>query len=89
MYHSTLGAFYAGGDLLVRTCIERQIICGGEITIVGKSLAHSSLASTRIYARLTMAPVRHSIQTATHAMFGTTGETKMEDVHYGTKRLAN
>ena len=74
---------------LRRTNASWQIICGGEITIVGKSLAHSSLASTRIYARLTMAPVRHSIQTATHAMFGTTGETKMEDVHYGTKRLAN
>ena len=30
MYHSTLGAFYAGGDLLVRTCVEWQIIRGGD-----------------------------------------------------------
>ena len=74
---------------LRRTNASWQIICGAEITIVGKSLAHGSLASTRIYARLTMAPVRHSAQTAANAMFSTTANTKMEDVHYGVKRLAN
>jgi integrase len=45
-----------------------QAISGASLPVIGRSLGHSSLAATAIYARLTVDPVRKSIERATAAM---------------------
>lgn len=51
-----------------RTLASYQTIMGTSLTIVGKSLGHKSSKATEIYAKLTLDPVRDSMQTATDKM---------------------
>jgi integrase len=53
---------------LRRTLGSWQAINGSSLLVIGKSLGHKSIASTLIYARLTQAPVRQSVKSATAAM---------------------
>lgn len=50
---------------LRRTMGSYQAIMGSSMNIIGKSLGHKSLQSTEVYARLSLAPVRDSMQKAT------------------------
>jgi integrase len=45
-----------------------QAIGGSSLNVIGKSLGHTSLAATAVYARLTVDPVRESVEKATAAM---------------------
>ena len=45
-----------------------QAIGGSSLPIIGKSLGHSQPSTTAIYARLSMDPVRSSVESATAAM---------------------
>ncbi len=45
-----------------------QAIGGSSLSVIGKSLGHTSLAATAVYARLTVDPVRDSVEKATAAM---------------------
>ena len=54
---------------LRRTLGSYQAINGTSLHVIGQSLGHKSLKSTQIYARLTLDPVRESIQKATESMF--------------------
>lgn len=45
-----------------------QAISGASLQVIGKSLGHTSLAATSIYARLTNDPVRESVERATARM---------------------
>jgi integrase len=56
---------------LRRTLGSWQAIQGASLPIIGKSLGHTSLQSTKIYARLADDPVRTSVETATAAMIAT------------------
>lgn len=53
-----------------------QAITGASLTIIGKSLGHKSADATMIYARLSMDPVRASVNTATSAMLEAGGLKK-------------
>lgn len=53
---------------LRRTLGSWQAITGSSLSIIGKSLNHKSHATTAIYARLDMDPVRASVEKATAAM---------------------
>ena len=53
---------------LRRTFGSWQAIGGSSELLIGKSLGHRSTASTAVYARLTLDPVRQSIERATNAM---------------------
>jgi hypothetical protein len=48
-------------------CVE-YAASGASLVIIGKSLGHKDAASTLIYSRLNIDPVRDSMQTATRAM---------------------
>lgn len=50
-----------------------QAISGASLAIIGKSLGHKSADATLIYARLSMDPVRASVNTATTAMLQAAG----------------
>ena len=50
---------------LRRTLGSYQAIIGSSLNVIGKSLGHKSLQSTTVYARLSLAPVRDSMQRAT------------------------
>ena len=50
---------------LRRTLGSYQAIMGSSMNIISKSLGHKSVQSTAIYARLSLAPVRDSMQKAT------------------------
>lgn len=45
-----------------------QASTGASLSIIGKSLGHKNVATTAIYARLNLDPVRESVETATAAM---------------------
>jgi len=45
-----------------------QAIGGSSLSVIGKSLGHTSLSATAIYARLSFDPVRESVEKATAAM---------------------
>jgi integrase len=60
---------------LRRTLGSWQAKTGASLVIIGKSLNHKSPASTLIYARLDLDPVRQSVNTATSAML-TAGQMK-------------
>ena len=45
-----------------------QAIGGSSLSVIGKSLGHTSLSATAIYARLSFDPVRESVERATAAM---------------------
>src|SRR5690606_29864922 len=53
-----------------RTFGSYQAITGASLQIIGKSLGHKSPQSTQVYARLSLDPVRSSIEKATQVMFG-------------------
>lgn len=53
---------------LRRTLGSWQAAQGTSLQIIGKSLGHKSLETTRIYARLNLDPVRASVNAATDAM---------------------
>jgi len=53
---------------LRRTLGSWQAATGASLPIIGKSLGHSSLQATQIYARLDLDPVRASVNKATDAM---------------------
>lgn len=52
-----------------RTLGSYQAIAGSSLQIIGKSLGHKSSQSTQIYSRLTLGPVRESIERAASTMF--------------------
>jgi len=58
---------------LRRTLGSWQAKTGASMAIIGKSLNHKSLESTRIYARLDLDPVRQSVNSATQAMLEAAG----------------
>jgi hypothetical protein len=45
-----------------------QAIEGSSLQIIGRSLGHKSIAATQIYAHLSAAPIRQSMQRATNGM---------------------
>ena len=53
-----------------------QAISGASLAIIGKSLGHKSADATMIYARLSLDPVRASLNTATTAMLQAAGVKK-------------
>jgi integrase len=53
-----------------------QAISGASLAIIGKSLGHKSADATMIYARLSLDPVRASLNTATSAMLEAAGVKK-------------
>jgi integrase len=53
---------------LRRTLGSWQAAAGASLSIIGKSLGHRNTATTAIYARLNIDPVRQSVTTATTAM---------------------
>lgn len=52
-----------------RTLGSYQAISGSSLQVIGQSLGHKSLQSTQVYSRLTIEPVRNSVEMATEAMF--------------------
>lgn len=54
---------------LRRTLGSWQAIGGSSLLVIGQSLGHKSQASTAIYARLTMGPVRDSVEKALEGVF--------------------
>jgi integrase len=53
---------------LRRTYGSWQAANGSSELLIGKSLGHRNTASTKVYARLTLDPVRQSVERATNAM---------------------
>jgi integrase len=53
---------------LRRTLGSWQAATGASLPIIGKSLGHSSIEATKVYARLNLDPVRESVERATQAM---------------------
>ncbi len=45
-----------------------QAVAGASLAVIGKSLGHASLRSTQVYSRLTLEPVRESVNRAVEAM---------------------
>ncbi len=58
---------------LRRTLGSWQAKTGASMVIIGKSLNHKNQATTAIYARLDLDPVRASVNTATSAMMEAAG----------------
>jgi len=52
-----------------RTLGSYQAISGSSLQVIGQSLGHKSLQSTQVYSRLTIEPVRASIEKAADMMF--------------------
>lgn len=65
---------------LRRTLGSWQAKTGASMVIIGKSLNHKNLATTAIYARLDLDPVRASVNTATSAMMEAAGLKVSADV---------
>ncbi len=53
---------------LRRTLGSYQAIAGSSLHIIGQSLGHKSPMATQVYARLSIDPVRDSMQRATDRM---------------------
>ena len=62
-----------------------QAAAGVPLNVIGKSLGHSSLASTAIYARLQLDPVRLAVSNASDSMIKAAGFSVGGD---GMKMLA-
>lgn len=56
---------------LRRTLGSWQAKTGASLAIIGKSLNHKNVATTAIYARLDLDPIRESVNTATKAIMAT------------------
>lgn len=61
---------------LRRTLGSWQAKTGASLVVIGKSLNHKSTATTAIYARLDLDPVRHAVNTATSAILEAGGLKK-------------
>jgi integrase len=73
---------------LRRTLGSWQAKTGASMVIIGKSLNHKNQATTAIYARLDLDPVRASVNTATSAMMEAAGlKTSAEVGSIQTSRL--
>lgn len=57
-----------------------QAIGGASLAVIGKSLGHKSADATMIYARLSMDPVRQSVNSATSAILEAAGVKKTADI---------
>lgn len=57
-----------------------QAIGGASLAVIGKSLGHKSADATMIYARLSIDPVRQSVNTATSSMLEAGGMKNTADV---------
>ena len=64
---------------LRRTLGSWQAAAGTSLPIIGRSLGHTDLASTQIYSRLDLDPVRASVEAATTALVAAAA-TKIEEV---------
>ena len=64
---------------LRRTLGSWQASTGANLSIIGKSLNHKNTSTTAIYARLSMDPVRQSVETATRAMLDAAGVSRPQD----------
>jgi len=62
---------------LRRTLGSWQAATGSSLPVIGKSLGHSSLQATQIYARLNLDPVRESVMRAQQAMLLAAGATAL------------
>lgn len=65
---------------LRRTLGSWQAKTGASLSIIGKSLNHKNQATTAIYARLDLDPVRQSVNTATSAMMAAAGVKQTAEV---------
>jgi integrase len=65
---------------LRRTLGSWQAKTGASLAIIGKSLNHKNTATTAIYARLDLDPVRASMERATAAMLTAAGLKKPAEV---------
>ena len=65
---------------LRRTLGSWQARTGTSLAIIGKSLNHKSHASTLVYARLDLDPVRDSVNRATSAMLGAAGIQPINEI---------
>lgn len=65
---------------LRRTLGSWQANTGASLVVIGKSLNHSSLQATQVYARLSDDPVRQSVNRATDAMFEAAGLKEKAEV---------
>ncbi|MHB8165292.1 MAG: tyrosine-type recombinase/integrase [Sulfuricella sp.] len=65
---------------LRRTLGSWQAKTGASLAIIGKSLNHKNQATTAIYARLDLDPVRQSVNTATSAMLAAAGVKQSANV---------
>jgi integrase len=61
---------------LRRTLGSWQAATGASLPIIGKTLGHKSQATTQIYARLNLDPVRRSVDTAVSAMLAAANGSK-------------
>jgi integrase len=57
-----------------------QAIEGSSLQIIGRSLGHKSIAATQIYAHLSAAPIRQSMQRATNGMLNNISQKYIEAV---------
>lgn len=60
---------------LRRTLGSWQAITGSSLPVIGKSLGHKTPEATAIYARLSLDPVRESVEKATQAMLAAAKKT--------------
>jgi len=65
---------------LRRTLGSWQAAAGASLTVIGKSLGHTNVSTTAIYARLNLDPVRASVSAATAAMLTAGGIAERADV---------
>jgi integrase len=65
---------------LRRTLGSWQAATGASLSVIGKSLGHKDMASTMVYARLDLDPVRQSMQKATAALYVAGGLAKPAEV---------
>ncbi|MGD0908943.1 MAG: site-specific integrase [Candidatus Acidiferrales bacterium] len=61
---------------LRRTLGSWQAAAGTSLSIIGKSLGHSSTSATKVYARLNLDPIRESVMGATRAMIAASKKKK-------------
>jgi integrase len=64
---------------LRRTLGSWQALGGSSLQVIGKSLGHSQIATTMIYSRLTIDPVRESVDKATAAILAAGKQTHDAD----------
>ena len=63
---------------LRRTLASVQANLGTSIQVIGRSLGHTSIRATEIYAKLSLDPVRESVEKATAAMLAAGGMLEVE-----------